>query len=90
MNTIARCAIVAVFELMVAICFVSVSSAVTCLLIGSMAYMEAFKLDIKSIFVAHIDPLAREEDTALLVTEYIKKAVELHQRVNRYILLRTP
>lgn len=82
LNTASRWALMVLFESIVGVCGVCVVFTLTCLLIGSMIYVEACLLDIKSIFIDHIDPLSKRKDSELLLLEFCKEAVDLHERVN--------
>lgn len=49
-----------------------------------MIYVEACLHDIKSIFDNSMDSVAKHKGSAMLLVAYVKQAVELHERVNRY------
>lgn len=82
LNTASRWTLLVLFESVIGACSGSVVCIMICLLMGSMVYVKACLVDIKSIFVAHIDPLSKRKDSELLLVEFCKEAIDLHERVN--------
>lgn len=81
LNSSFRCACATVYESFSGACFTCVNFVAIAFLVGSMTYLRACWIDLKSIFDVHIGTLNRE--SVLEMAEYVKEAVDLHNRVIR-------
>lgn len=83
------CLYIVLFEALVGFGLVAVVCVVNCLLIASMIYMQTCLFDIKSMFVLHVDTLSKsKKNSELLLLEFCKEAIGLHERVIRYVKFR--
>lgn len=86
LNTGLRKASIVLFEALVGLCILSIIASVTCVLVATMIYVEAYLLDIKSIFL-EVDRLSKHKNMELEMFKCCKEAIDLHDRVLRYIVL---
>lgn len=85
-NTATRCAAVVLFEALVVVCIVSLICTMTGLFLGSMIYVKACFLDIKSIYL-QVNRLSKCKKSEWCLVESCKDATDIHDRVNRYSIL---